>query len=327
MKKTFVFSIILLNLQIVFSQTITNLPAVRKDSSNIKEVRAGGFRLINPLLDCYEIKSTSIKQTKLIETLVSSYIQNVTNQKKAKLVSVYFRDLNNGPWIGINENENYVPASLLKVPLLISSLYQQERDPQFLSRVVMDTAVEDFAQEVTDSIHIIHGRNYTIEELLEYMIMHSDNEAKNLIIKNLDQAMLMEIFNELGVDLQKHTGAEDNFMSVKEYSSFFRVLYNASFLSRQMSEAALTMLSSTTFNDGIVAGVPAGIPVAHKFGARTFAHVALKQLHDCGIVYKPGTPYLLCIMTRGTDNKELQKIISDISRIIYTSLEANPIQN
>ena len=42
-----------------------------------------------------------------------------------------------------------------------------------------------------------------------------------------------------------------------------------------------------------------------------------KQLHDCGIIYYPGNPYLLCVMTRGDSFGELSSTIRDISDIIY----------
>ncbi|MDO8560151.1 MAG: serine hydrolase [bacterium] len=58
-------------------------------------------------------------------------------------------------------------------------------------------------------------------------------------------------------------------MSVKDYASFFRILYNASYLNREQSERALGLMTKTRFRDGIIAGVPAGRPVAHKFGERT----------------------------------------------------------
>ena len=79
----------------------------------------------------------------------------------------------------------------------------------------------------------------------------------------------------------------------------------------------LNLLSQSTFNLGIVAGVPQGIVVAHKFGERGFSDPNIpNQLHDCGIVYAK-KPYLVCIMTQGQDYNTLAGEIADISKMIY----------
>jgi hypothetical protein len=65
--------------------------------------------------------------------------------------------------------------------------------------------------------------------------------------------------------------------------------------------------------------LPKSLAVAHKFGERELPN-GIKQLHDCGIVYLPKHPYLLCIMTRGTDYDRLSTVISTISKKIYEDL-------
>jgi beta-lactamase class A len=99
------------------------------------------------------------------------------------------------------------------------------------------------------------------------------------------------------------------------------VLYNASYLNRELSEKALKHLSSSVFREGIIAGTPPGVEIASKFGERTI-HVSdeepdIMQLHDFGIIYFPKHPYLLGVMTRGKDFKELGKVIRDISHEVY----------
>ena len=49
-------------------------------------------------------------------------------------MGVYVRNLNNGPWFGINENEAYSPASLMKVPVLMTYLRWAEIEPNLLNK-------------------------------------------------------------------------------------------------------------------------------------------------------------------------------------------------
>ena len=126
-------------------------------------------------------------------------------------------------------------------------------------------------------------------------------------------------------DLRLNTETDDA-MSPKTMSSFFRILYNASYLNSVFSDMALKLLAKTSFVDGLVAGVPSDVFVAHKFGERTIhinetGEVVLRELHDCGIVYYPQKPYILCVMTQGMDFAKLKSAISQISSLTYQSVK------
>jgi beta-lactamase class A len=117
----------------------------------------------------------------------------------------------------------------------------------------------------------------------------------------------------------------NNSMSVKDYAAFFRIIYNSSYLERNMSEKALSLLSSVDYKEGLIAGVPSNLVVSHKFGERQAIDKnggTTNQLHDCGIVYYPGHPYLLCVMTKGEKFEELSKIIAKISDIVYREIDS-----
>ena len=96
----------------------------------------------------------------------------------------------------------------------------------------------------------------------------------------------------------------------------------ASYLNEKYSEKALELLTRTEYKNGLVAAVPKEIVVAHKFGERNNVQ-SEKQLHDCGIIYYPDHPYLLCIMTRGSDYGTLEIAIQDVAVKVYRSLHAS----
>jgi beta-lactamase class A len=106
------------------------------------------------------------------------------------------------------------------------------------------------------------------------------------------------------------------------YAIFFRVLFNASYLDKEYSEKAMELLAQSDFNDGLVAGLPRGVIVAHKFGERgNLPGSSDYQLHDCGIVYYPNHPYLLCVMSRGNDIQHLENSIAQVSRFVYDEID------
>lgn len=117
-------------------------------------------------------------------------------------------------------------------------------------------------------------------------------------------------------------------MSPKEYSTYFRVLYNATFLGRPLSEYALELLSRGDFEGGIRRRLPGDVVVASKFGFRDDRTRGGQEttLHDCGIVYQPGTPYVLCVMTRSSQSSSdrLAEVISDLSWIVWNEKGGAP---
>ena len=135
-----------------------------------------------------------------------------------------------------------------------------------------------------------------------------------------DINLISETYQELGMVIDNADVSADD-LSVKTYASIFRILYNISYLSDELSEKALSYLGHSDFEDGLVRNLPENIPIAHKFGERSISDDN-KQLHDCGIIYYPGNPYSLCIMTRGKNLEYLNDVIGAISQEVYQEVDS-----
>lgn len=274
------------------------------------------FPLVSPLLFCSTNESIENSIYSSFRFKVEHYVNNIMSNKKANHVSVYYRDLNNGPWFGINEDEGFTPSSLLKLPLLISALKENEEgDNIFINQTIKFEKKEFIGnQYFKPETELELGKTYTVAELLKRSIVYSDNESAILLYKILGDTKLIETYVNLGL-ISPQSGSDFN-MNVKDYSSFFRVLYNSSYIGKESSEFALELLSESKFENGIRSGVPKDVIVSHKFGEQINKDSVL-QLHDCGIVYATKKPYILCVMTRGDNFNELADIIKNISKIIY----------
>jgi beta-lactamase class A len=166
------------------------------------------------------------------------------------------------------------------------------------------------------------GARYSAAELLRRAISFSDNESAALLGNVIGFGKLTKVFNDFGIE--EPEPGKDYQMRVRTYASFFRVLYNASYINREHSEQALKLLSENDFREGIVAGVPAEIVVAHKFGEREGTLESGNiQLHDCGIVYAPHKPYLLCVMAQGKTTGGILGLMRHISAKTYAAMLAN----
>jgi len=300
---------------------------ISTNENRIIELRSGEqFNFINPLLDCYDLKPSTIQSYKELESELKLYIKSSIAKKETEEISVYYRNLSSGEWIGIGEDEIYSPASLLKVPYMIAAFKYAENNSNYLSNKVTYFPIgERKVQSISSGFSLQEGKTYSIERYIQAMIIESDNDAKDIVVNSIPDANYVDIFAELGIDIRKYDTLNNatNFISVKEYANFFRILYNATYLNKEFSEYALNILSHTLFKDGIVSGLPNSIPIAHKFGERYQLGSDERQLHDCGIIYLPYNPYILCIMTKGTDFNKMKKSIADISELVYEHFIAN----
>lgn len=282
-------------------------------------LRLNGYKFTNPLLDIEPKRYIGAKEFSSLEDQLQNYIDDQKTKGNLKQGSLYFRDLKNGPWLAINEKEPFSPASLLKLPVMIAYLKQAEQDKTLLSRQVKNEGVmEGTTPAFKQSETLEKGKTYTIEQLIEQMITQSDNTALSLLEKNIDNSLIDKVTLDLGMTTATDQTPED-FLTVKEYASLYRVLYNSSYLNREMSEKALEILSKSVFQQGIRGRMPDNVAVAHKFGERDLGD-GIKQLHDCGIVYYPNHPYLFCIMTRGYDYQKLAAVIQDISHQVFQEI-------
>ena len=284
-----------------------------------EEIRSGGYQFINPLLECRG--DDDLKELKPFKNKVQDLVNSIIAKKDASTISIYFRDMNNGPWFGINEDEPFIPASLLKVPVMIAYLKKAEENPKLLNEVIdyNNEYINDF-QYFPPEQEVKLGEKYTVEDLILRTIVYSDNIAVTLLVQNSEKfgISLQGVYSDFGIN---YTLDKSDNMNVKNYASFFRILFNASYLNKPMSDSALELLTETKFKSGIAAGVPTDIKVANKFGEKPY-NGDNKQLHDCGIIYYPKHPYLLCVMSRGSDFPTLENNIKNISALIYNEVDS-----
>lgn len=288
------------------------------------EIREGKGGYTNPLLECDVPRDAwENEDIQPFKHKVEDFIQNRLNPLWTNSVAVYYRSLNSGLWFSIGPTANFSPASLLKVPVMMAILKESEYNPSILKQKFRYSREDDLNvfQNIKPSRTMQPGREYTVEDLLYRAIVYSDNNASVMLEGIVDMNTLKRTYNDLGME-SAYAGKQENFMSVEAFASFFRVLYNASYLNKAMSEKALDYLAKSEFKDGLVAGVPEGTIVAHKFGEHLRSDAGKEmQLHDCGIVYYPNNPYLLCIMTRGKSFEYLDDAIKEISRLIFEEMQ------
>ncbi|MEO8146176.1 MAG: serine hydrolase [Bacteroidia bacterium] len=306
-----------------FSHKAISKPIVTLEKSTnpppVHVIRQNDYELIKPLL-LGDLGDEDVSLFPLKEE-IKKYVDQ---QKSAGIItsaSVYLRKLNNGYWISVNEGEEYSPGSLMKVPTMITYLKDAERNPELLNKeILFKKHFGGIPEQTLTGKTLVEGKTYTVKELIYYMIVYSDNDAAALLNQNVNFATMQKLFADIQLPVP-NSGQPDYLVNSSDYSRFFRILYNGSYLNWDMSQYALNLLTQSAFKSGLVKDIDLNVKVAHKFGERN--NNGEQQLHEFGIVYLDNSPYLIGVMTKGADHTLLPNVISGVSDIIYTGMKKN----
>ena len=300
------------------TENIESDNSVNQESSlfcNLNISRLQGYQYIHPLLYAEpQCESEDLADCK-------NQINQIINANKANgriiSASVYLREFTQAHWTSINPSDLYSPGSLLKVPELIALYKMYERQPGFFDKVIEYKDVNTTKSNRIinfESNHIKPGNNYTVRELIKYMIVYSDNDATMLLNALIDKSVFSKVFTDIGLKEPDYTSS-DYKMNVTDYSIFLKELYNGSYLSFKNSEECLSLLSKTEFKDGLIKGLPANCTTSHKFGEG--GPSSEPNFSEAAIVYCGKTPYIITIMTKGSDMKSLPAVSAEISKKVY----------
>jgi hypothetical protein len=217
------FAIILsLTMSFAIGYSVRDIVADR--DAERREIRLSGYQFINPLLECEPNQSSGeYRELRPFKKAVQRVVDARLSAKDARTIAVYFRDLENGPWFGINEKTTFTPSSLLKVPLMMTILKQAEQNASVLQKKIRYDGREDMSKQqfFKPKETLRPGAWYTVDDLIFRMIAYSDNNATRLLDADKGLERIRDFMAELGIpfDIRK----TEECITVRNYSSFFRV--------------------------------------------------------------------------------------------------------
>lgn len=278
------------------------------------------FRFLSPNLSVVPVDSNQENNKMILhfaplrEKFEKELRANLYNGQK---IGIYVQDVRSGAWLGINEKEGFAPASLLKLPIAIAIYKGVEQGDISLDQLVEIKAKDiDAYAGVPDRFKV--GDKIQVRELLNLMLSVSDNTAKNMLKSLLSPEDLNKIFTHVNIPNPYIAGNETGYLTTpRQYSRLFKTLYYSSYLEPVHSQAILDLLTDTKVESLLSSKLPWEVQVSHKYGER------LDALHDCGVVYHPINPYLICLMSSNVDLLQAQDLIGKMSLDVYNFVEEN----
>jgi beta-lactamase class A len=260
-------------------------------------------------------------------------IEKLVAQSGAE-VGVAFRTLDGKMSFFLQPELPMHAASTMKVPVMIE-LFAQARagklrlDDELPVRNEFKSIVDGspYQLDVNDDsdadVYKMVGKTMTLRALCEKMITVSSNLATNLLIEKLGVENIKKRVHRLHADGMKVLrGVEDGKAFQKGLNNTttaqaLLILLEAIAKKRaghpRDCDEMIAILKRQQFNGAIPAGLPAGIPVAHKTGEIT------KINHDAAIVYAP-RPFVLVVMVRGMeDKKKSDALIAAIAKTLNSA--------
>jgi beta-lactamase class A len=236
--------------------------------------------------------------------------------------SFYFEYLPDGTNIRVGADNYLIAASLIKVPLVMNLFRAAE-----LHKLNLDDTVTVTPSEVDNQYGNLWqkgaGYKLTLRQAAQAALEQSDDTATHVIYDHVNGLLTMNQQSLASLDIDQDVTNGNAVITARAYSSVMKSLYYASFLSNADSETILGYLTKSTETRRLTAQLPKGVLVAHKNGVNN----TIWAQSDCGIVYVPNRPYLICVMV-GLPEDQANTFIANVSKTVYDYVSSyKPLPN
>jgi len=231
------------------------------------------------------------------------------------------KDFRTGQVVTSNADHIFPSASLIKLPILCAAFEAVQE-----GRISLNTPIILQRADLRGGSGVLKrtpvGSVLTNRELLEDMIIYSDNTAAELIIRQLGYEYLQATFTQLGLrDTEIHPDGfrlkprsvpDDNITSPRDMAFLLEKIYDRRLVSAEASDQMLDILKHQHLRDRLPRFLPTGWEIAHKTG------LLRKACHDVGIVFSPDGDYMICVLTaHDATYKMAKRFIASMGRITF----------
>ncbi|MCF8278394.1 MAG: class A beta-lactamase-related serine hydrolase [Flavobacteriales bacterium] len=264
-------------------------------------------RLTNPILDCDSHPDMAVNFSISTDSLIDDFKKDET----IKDLSIYVRELRFGDIYYRGEDHKYNIGGLTT---LIHTM-------AILREVKTSTLLKANEKTIQDESN---ARRMLVVDVLQKLETGSVPSKVYHAYGVEMKPALVNLFEDIGVkyfDLENVLNASIN---TEEASMLFRVLYNATILSREDSENILSALSSYQAKQGIRKGIGNDDYFASIQSISTCEILGdhVYELCDLGIVYMDDNPYIICVMIKGANKGRLSESIYQLSKLVYKEIKS-----
>lgn len=227
--------------------------------------------------------------------------------------AVAVKKLDTGQMAMVRGNDQFVAASLYKLEVLLTVASLHDQGKLQYTDTITATLADDTEDYANNDPGIDPGTEMSIQRTAELMIDESNNTAAAMLIRIVGgQDAINSTLQDYGLSRTIFDPANDNLTSAADMMRYFEMLYSARLVNAEESDWMLDILLRQELNFLIPANLPSNVPVAHKTGN------LLDLFHDAGIVYAPGGPFAIVVLSQNLDTEDTARAqIPVISQAVY----------
>lgn len=243
--------------------------------------------------------------------------------KYGGVAGVYAHDLEGNFGYGINEDETFFGASVVKVPLMIA-VFRKIDEGEFSLSDRFATEAGDWAGGAGWLRWREPGTVHSVEDYLYMMMTNSDNVATNALLRLVGgPGYVNEVAASLGAEdtmlRQKVTSERaavtglDNVTTPRDMTMMLAQIMYGEAASKGGSRKMVEIMSQNDLQSSLKDGIPKDVDVANKGGW------LYKVYNDVGIVWEEDRPYVVAILSKhGSEDVEVGKaLMKGLSKSIF----------
>jgi beta-lactamase class A len=242
---------------------------------------------------------------------------------------VYVQDLKGGWGYGVNPDEIFFSASVIKIPLLVA-VFRKIDEGEISLNDSFKTETGDWAGGAGWLQWEEAGTSHTVQDYLWMMMTQSDNVATNALLRHVGgPGYVNEVADSLGAShtflYQKVTSERaavpslDNRTTPRDMATLLGKVYTGEVTSPESSQKMVEIMYQNNLQSSIKDGLPEDVEAAKKGGW------LYKVYDEAAIVWHEDHPYVVAIFSKhGSEDVEVGKaLLKGISTDIYKAQDGS----
>jgi beta-lactamase class A len=312
----------------------------------IKKTWLYTFCLFLLTLGCTSINSSNREDTPNNQTSAPSSITisnaDRTNELRDRIeqisqaaqgrVGVKATVLETGESVTLNGNQPFPMQSVYKFPIAMAVLAQVDQ-----GKLKLDQKIRVEASDVLQGSRILdeksQGMEFSLAELLKYMVSESDGTSCDVLLKLVGEPRVVtEYLRGLGVNdiVVAHTEkelAQGTAVKYRNYATpdaavvLLRAFHEGKGLSKSSQALLLQLMTETTTGPKRIKGLlPEGTVVVHKTGTSSTVNGVTVATNDVGLVTLPNGRHMaiaVFVSDSGANNAIREEVIAKVAKAAW----------
>ncbi|MCD7819394.1 MAG: serine hydrolase [Lachnospiraceae bacterium] len=237
-------------------------------------------------------------------------------------VSIVYKELSTEKTFAYREKEPHPAASVIKL-FLMAAVYQGFADGDYAPDDTITVRREDCVPSCGVLTYLQGERSVSVRDLVELMIIVSDNTAANLLFDLVGEERLEKFLHEdLGLektafrrkmfDAERAAQGIENYVTAADAAELLEMIYREKLISQKASREMYQILTHQRLNGKIpfyLHTLPQAPVIAHKTGEDNGI------THDVAVI-EGKSPFVLCFLGSGLEVRDWQSDVPKYERLM-----------